>query len=100
MNIYNIKKNIDKESYCEAADRDEKPLVNFSCLPWFHFESMTNAVSSSHQIYPLISWGKLEDSKIPVSLTASHIFFFGFHFKLFFEGVEKYFDNPELIDTN
>ena len=92
------KKNIEKENFVmDGFKRDEEPIVNFSCIPWLHFESMTNVVSSSHQIYPVISWGKLEDGKIPISLTISHIFFFGYHFKLFYEGVEKYFDNPELI---
>ena len=95
------KKNIDIENFqCDGFKRDEEPIVNFSCIPWLHFESMTNVVSSSHQIYPVISWGKLEDNKIPISLTISHIFFFGYHFKLFYEGVEKYFNNPELIDNN
>ena len=73
------------------------PIVNFSCIPWIHFESMTNIQYSPHQIYPTISWGKIEDDKIPVSLSVSHIFFFGYHFKLFYEGVQKYFNNPELL---
>ena len=95
------KKNIDKEIFiCDGFKRDEEPIVNFSCIPWIHFESMTNVVSSSHQIYPVISWGKLEEGKIPISLTVSHIFFFGYHFKLFYEGVEKYFNEPELINKN
>ena len=61
---------------------------------------MTNVISCSNQIYPAISWGKLEDGKIPISLNISHIFFLGYYFKLFYEGVEKYFDNPELIINN
>ena len=95
------KKNIDKENFImDGFKRDEEPIVNLSCIPWLHFESMTNVVSSSHQIYPVISWGKLEDDKIPISLTVSHIFFFGYHFKLFYEGVEKYFNDPYLITKN
>ena len=58
---------------------------------------MTNVTYSPLQIYPVIAWGKLVDGTIPISLTVSHIFFFGYHFKLFYEGVEKYFNNPELI---
>ena len=92
------KKNIEKEQFTVGANkRDEEPIVNFSCIPWIHFDSMTNATSFPLQIYPLIAWGKLEDNKVPISLTVSHIFFFGYHFKLFYEGVEKYFANPELI---
>jgi chloramphenicol O-acetyltransferase type A len=46
---------------------------------------------------PVISWGKLVDEKIPVSLTASHIFIFGWHFKLFYENLERYLNNPETL---
>ena len=92
------KKNIEKEGFTlPPSKRDEEPIVNFSCIPWIHFDSMTNVVFSPLQIYPVIAWGKLEDNKIPISLTVSHIFFFGYHFKLFHDGVEKYFNNPELI---
>ncbi len=92
------KKNIEKEGFnLESSKRDEEPIVNFSCIPWLHFESMTNVTYSPLQIYPVIAWGKLVDGTIPISLTVSHIFFFGYHFKLFYEGVEKYFNNPELI---
>ena len=92
------KKNIEKEQFRNGSNkRDEEPIVNFSCIPWIHFDSMTNVTYSPLQIYPVIAWGKLEDNKVPISLTVSHIFFFGYHFKLFYEGVEKYFANPELI---
>ena len=95
------KKNIEKENFnTPPSKRDEEPIVNFSCIPWIHFESMTNIQYSPHQIYPTISWGKIEDDKIPVSLSVSHIFFFGYHFKLFFDEIEKYFDKPELILDN
>ena len=92
------KKNIEKEGFnLESSKRDEEPIVNFSCIPWLHFESMTNVTYSPLQIYPVIAWGKLVDGTIPISLTVSHIFFFGYHFKLFYEGVQKYFDNPDLL---
>ena len=91
----------DKENCSiDAYKKDEEPIVYFSCLPWIHFESMTNVISSSKQINPAIIWGKLEENKIPITLSISHIFIFGYHFKLFYEGVEKYFDNPELITGN
>ena len=95
------KKNIEKENCTlDAYTKDEEPIIYLSCIPWIHFESMTNVVSTPQQINPAVVWGKLEENKIPISLTVSHIFFYGYHFKLFFEGVEKYFDNPELITNN
>ena len=92
------KNNIEKEQYSkEPSIRDNEPIANFSCIPWLDFDSMTNIIYSPHQIMPCISWGKLNNDNISISLTASHIFIFGFHFKLFYEYSEKYLNNPELI---
>lgn len=96
--IENKKENIeDNQFLVEPSLRDMLPICNLSCIPWINFDSMTNIIASSNQLMPVISWGKLVDGKIPVSLTASHVFIFGYHFKLFYENLEKYRDNPELI---
>ena len=92
------KNNIEKEQYSkEPSIRDNEPIANFSCIPWLDFDSMTNVIYSPHQIMPCISWGKLNNDNISISLTANHIFIFGFHFKLFYENVEKYLSNPQLL---
>jgi len=92
------KKNIENNQYSvEPALRDIQPIANFSCIPWINFDSMTNIIASPHQIMPVISWGKLVDGKISISLTASHIFIFGWHFKLFYEKVEDYLTHPEKL---
>ena len=96
--LENKKKNIKENQYTvEPNLRDSEPIANFSCIPWIHFESMTNIIASSNQLMPVVSWGKLVNEQIPISLTASHIFVFGYHFKLFYEKVEKYLTNPKLI---
>ena len=96
--IENKKENIeDNQFLVEPSLRDMLPICNLSCVPWINFDSMTNIIASSNQLMPVISWGKLVDGKIPVSLTASHVFIFGYHFKLFYENLEKYMDNPESI---
>lgn len=96
--IENKKENIeDNQFLVEPSLRDMLPICNLSCIPWINFDSLTNIIASSNQLMPVISWGKLVDGKIPVSLTASHVFIFGYHFKLFYENLEKYLDNPELI---
>ena len=92
------KNNIKKSEYkINASNRDEEPIANFSCIPWINFENMSNVIYAPHQIMPCISWGKLVDDKISISLTANHNFIFGFHFKLFYENVEKYLSNPQLL---
>lgn len=96
--IENKKENIeDNQFLVEPSLRDMLPICNLSCIPWINFDSMTNIIASSNQLMPVISWGKLVDGKIPVSLTASHVFIFGYHFRLFYEKIENYLDNPELI---
>ncbi len=96
--VENKKNNIDDNQYLvEPMKRDEEPIANLSCIPWIDFDSMTNIIASPNQIMPVISWGKLVDGKIPISLTASHVFIFGWHFKLFYENLEKYLNNPEKL---
>ena len=96
--VENKKNNIDDNQYLvETMKRDEEPIANLSCIPWIDFDSMTNIIASPNQIMPVISWGKLVDGKIPISLTASHVFIFGWHFKLFYENLEKYLNNPEKL---
>jgi len=73
------------------------PIANLSCIPWLDFDSMTNIIASANQIMPVIAWGKLVDGKIPISLTASHVFIFGWHFKLFYEKAEYYLTKPEKL---
>lgn len=96
--VENKKNNIENNQYLvEPMQRDIAPIANLSCIPWLDFDSMTNIIASPNQIMPVISWGKLVDGKIPISITASHIFVFGWHFKLFYEKVECYLTNPEKL---
>lgn len=82
--VENKKANIDDNQFLvEPMMRDELPIANLSCIPWIDFDSMTNIIASPNQIMPAISWGKMVDGKIPIYLTASHVFIFGWHFKLF-----------------
>lgn len=96
--VENKKTNIENNQFLvEPMMRDELPIANLSCLPWLDFDSMTNIIASPNQIMPVISWGKLVDGKIPISVTASHVFVFGWHFKLFYEKAEEYLTNPERL---
>nr|AWI67026.1 Chloramphenicol acetyltransferase [Piromyces sp.] len=96
--VENKKKNIeDNQFIVEPSLRDVLPIANFSCIPWIDFDSMTNVIAAPHQIMPVISWGKFVDGKIPISLTASHVFVFGWQFKLFYEKAEEYLTHPEKL---
>ena len=99
--IENKKEHIENNQFLvEPSLRDVLPICNLSCIPWINFDSMTNIIVSSNQLMPVITWGKQVDGKIPISVTASHIFVFGYQFKLFYEKVEYYLNNPELIIKN
>jgi chloramphenicol O-acetyltransferase type A len=99
--IENKKNDIENNQYLvEPSLRDQMPICNLSCIPWINFDSMTNIIASPNQLMPVITWGKLVDGKIPVSLTVSHVFIFGYHFKLFYEKIEQYLENPELLEKN
>ena len=99
--IENKKEHIENNQFLvEPSLRDVLPICNLSCIPWINFDSMTNIIASSNQLMPVITWGKQVDGKIPISVTASHIFVFGYQFKLFYEKVEYYLNNPELIIKN
>ena len=94
----NKKKNIKENKFLvDASLRDALPIANFSCIPWINFDSMTNVISEPHQVMPVITCGKLVDGKISISLTASHVFIFGWQFKLFFEKAEEYLTHPEKL---
>lgn len=93
--VENKKENIeDNQFLVESMKRDELPIANLSCIPWIDFDSMTNIIASPNQIMPAITWGKLVDGKIPISITISHVFIFGWHLHLFYEKVEEYLNNP------
>lgn len=94
------KENIeDNQFLVEFMLRDTLPICNMSCIPWINFDSMTNIIASANQLMPVISWGKLVDGEISLSLTASHVFIYGYHFKLFYEKVEKYLNCPDELIT-
>lgn len=95
------KENIeDNQFLVEFMLRDTLPICNMSCIPWINFDSMTNIIASANQLMPVISWGKLVDGEISLSLTASHVFIYGYHFKLFYEKVEKYLNSPDELITS
>lgn len=92
------KDNIENNQYLvEPMKRDIEPIANLSCIPWIDFDSMTNIIASPNQLMPVITWGKLVNKQIPISLTASHIFIYGWHFKLFYDNLEKYLTQPEIL---
>lgn len=78
----------------EMAKRDMENIVNFSCIPWVDFDSITSAVVSSNQIQPLITWGRVNDDyEMTVSITVNHIFVNGRELGHFYEYVQEELDN-------
>lgn len=90
--------NNDKPALSDVHERDSLPVANFSCIPWIGFDSLTAPIEKPNQIQPLITWGKLnKDGEVPVAISASHIFIYGYHIKLFQDNIQDNFNNPEKI---
>ena len=78
----------------EMEKRDFTNIANFSCIPWFDFDSITSCTLNGRQIQPLITWGKVSDDyEMSVSITVSHIFVHGRDLAYFFENIQKEFNN-------
>ena len=77
----------------EMEKRDEENIVNFSCIPWVDFDSITSAVVSSRQIQPLVTWGRVNDDyEMTVSITVNHIFVNGRELAYFYQYAQEEFD--------
>ena len=78
--------------------RDEENIINFSCIPWVDFDSITTAVLHPRQIQPLITWGKFDnDYEMTVSITVNHIFVAGSDLAKFYKKAQYYLDNVEKL---
>jgi len=68
-----------------------------NCLPWLHFTSVTQAEYGSSQAAPILSWGKLENGRVPISCKFHHAFVDGLHAARFFGHIEESFANPDTL---
>ncbi len=92
----------------ECAKRgDPEPMTEHgqdffcaSCLPWLHFDSITQADYEFEQSVPILAWGKLEDGKIPISVKFNHCFMDGLFVARFFEQIQHGFSNPESLEEH
>lgn len=97
--LENKKNDIENNQFLEDPSlSDILPICSLSCIPWINFDSMTNIIESANQTMPVITWGKLVNGKIPLSVAASHIFISQYHFELLYKKIEKYLENPKMIE--
>lgn len=80
-----------------SCQENTSDRVLISCVPWFSFDGYTCPELDTHQDMPIITYGKLENGKISVSLKASHYFMDGIHVARFFEAVNNNFKNINLF---
>ena len=96
MNRILSKKQRGYETYMEERDKDN--IINFSCIPWVDFESITTCIVDPHAIQPLITWGKFnEEYKMTVAITVNHIFVNGRELGYFYENAQEIFNSPEKL---
>ena len=78
----------------EMEKRDMENIINFSCIPWVDFDSVTSAVVTGSQIQPLVTWGRVnENYEMTVSITVNHIFVNGRELGYFYQYVQEEFDS-------
>ncbi len=87
-----------KNSLPDSGDEYGEDFICCSCLPWLHFDSITQAACSFHQAVPVLAWGKMEKGIIPVSASFSHCFLDGLHVSRFFENMQNSFSDPESLE--
>ena len=92
-----LKAGIEEAEPVYDENSSEYPIAVLSCLPWLPFTSFHNITFSSNIYSQSVHWGKYEDGKMPVTLTANHDFIEGYHFCLFYEILGEYLENPESI---
>lgn len=77
--------------------RETEPIANFSCIPWVDFEFLDNAISTPHQIQPLVTWGKVSKKfDMSVNLSTNHIFVNGRQMGEFYDSTQNYFNLDDL----
>ena len=86
-----------KRSGKASCQENTEDRVLISCLPWLHFESYTCPELDTHQVMPIITYGKMEKGLVPINLKASHYFVDGIHVAKFFDAVEKNFASPKTL---
>lgn len=88
-----------KESFTIPMDkRDEENIINFSCVPWLDFDSVTTCIENGRQIQPLVTWGKFnKEYEMTISLTVNHIFINGYELAEFYKIAQYYLNNPEKL---
>lgn len=75
-------------------DHPGQDFLCASCLPWLHFESITQADLKFDQTVPILAWGKLQDGLIPVSVKCNHCFVDGLNVAQFFSALQAALDHP------
>ncbi len=84
------------EPNMDQAERGEDFLCA-SCVPFLHFDSLTQADASFDQTVPILAWGKLKNGLVPISVRLNHCFVDGLHAGRFFMEIEHAFANPETL---
>lgn len=84
------------EKNCPKEDVRED-FICASCVPWLHFEAITQAEYKFGQTIPILAWGKFQDGKIPISVKFNHSFMDGLYVSRFFDAIQTAFTFPDSL---
>ena len=86
-----------KNGIPSPLEKHGQDFICASCLPWLHFDSITQADYAFDQEVPILAWGKMEEGKVPISVKFNHCFMDGLHVSRFFEAIADGFSKPECL---
>lgn len=82
-----------KRGMSNVAASHGEDYISASVNPWYHFSGMRQADLKFKQSVPVLTWGKMVDSVIPVACRFHHGLLDGLHIGRFFSAIENNFTN-------
>jgi len=82
-------------------DQERDDLLFMTAIPWVSFTSFMHPLKFPVDSVPRFAWGKLfeegESLKMPLSVQAHHALMDGIHMGKYYEIVQEYFQQPEVV---
>lgn len=95
--LNHVKKNPDNYPMEFNEQSSEVPIAILSCMPWFYYTGFRNLILKSDVFLPIIHWGKYENGKFPLTVEINHTYIYAYHLGLFFDKLNEFMENPNLI---
>ncbi len=87
-----------KRGEFDPSVRERTDFICASCVPHYHFTSLTQAALSLSQSIVILAWGRMDSNgRIPIALQLNHALVDGLHVGRFLARLEELTRKPELL---